>query len=423
MAINPVDITLYNYTNYRGDIRGIEFGVTDWLSLTMIFAMFNAKRWQKRTLYFRSPNEVPMWSYLLLCALTIFTAVVPQFAFFGVTKLLRGYLVFFVALNYLRNEADARYVVTCAVWISIYSFVQVFLDKYYRGVFPPRGSFEHQNSLAAFQNLMNFIIFAALLGDKGKLFAKQNLIYWIGLGGGTLTTLATLSRGAMATMIMGYFIVFMGLVVIKAKPTIKKKKWNAVALMILAALPLLAFLLPPIIDRFQNAPKESAEARHTFNDVAAEVGARDFFGIGLNNYSYVGTTEFADVLGVKDAGGLAHHIYWLSYAELGILGPLLWFLMMAGFVIHIGRTIKRRRHDFEGILALGIMTGFIIAMLVGTLEWMFRQTSMLVTYMMLGGFGLSLGRLRESINIQNKRSQKIRKAVFAYVLKLNQHSR
>lgn len=415
MAINPVDITLFNYTNYRGDIRGIEFGVTDWFTLTMVFAMLKAKRWRKQRLHYRSPNDIVMWLYLLLCTTTIFTALVPQFAFFGVTKLVRGYLLFWIAINFLRNEEDARFIVACIVWISIYSFVQVLLDKYYRGVFPPRGSFEHQNTLAAFQNLMNFIIFAVLLGDRGKLFDRSNLIYWIALGAGTLTTLATLSRGGLATMFLGYLFVFAGLLTIRAKPTIRKKKWRAVGLMILASLPLLSFLLPPIINRFLTAPKESAEARDTFNEVAAEVGGRNFFGVGLNNYSFVGSTEFTEILGVKDAGGLAHHIYWLSYAELGILGPVLWAMMMAGFIFNIGKTIQRRKHDFEGVLGLGIMVGLIIAMFVGTLEWMFRQTQMTLTYLLLAGFGLSLSRLRRTRLDAEAKTRSKRLAIAKYL--------
>ncbi|RMH61407.1 MAG: hypothetical protein D6678_03675, partial [Zetaproteobacteria bacterium] len=34
MSTAPIDLTLFSYTNYRGDIRGIEFGVIDWMYLT-----------------------------------------------------------------------------------------------------------------------------------------------------------------------------------------------------------------------------------------------------------------------------------------------------------------------------------------------------------------------------------------------------
>src|SRR5210317_379321 len=50
MAINPVDVTFFSHTGYRGDIRGIEFGVTDWFTITLIVTMKSAPRWRKRQL-------------------------------------------------------------------------------------------------------------------------------------------------------------------------------------------------------------------------------------------------------------------------------------------------------------------------------------------------------------------------------------
>ena len=87
MAINPVDVTFFSYTAYRGDIRGIEFGVTDWLTITLIVAMLKAPRWRKRRLYTRNPNELWMGLYLAYCVLTVAIALIPQFAVFGATKL------------------------------------------------------------------------------------------------------------------------------------------------------------------------------------------------------------------------------------------------------------------------------------------------------------------------------------------------
>lgn len=195
MAINPVKMTLFSYTLYRGDIRGLEFGVTDWLAITMVVAMHKAPRWQKRTLYTRNPNEVWLALYLAYCLFTISTALIPQFAVFGVSKIIRAYVTFWVAYNFIRSEDDLRFVIWTVVGMTFYSFIQVLLDKYTRGVFPPRGSFDHQNGLATFQNIMNFIIFAVLMQDSEKLFDKRSLIYWAGLGAGVLTSVATLSRG------------------------------------------------------------------------------------------------------------------------------------------------------------------------------------------------------------------------------------
>jgi hypothetical protein len=395
MAINPVDVTFFSHTNYRGDIRGIEFGVADWLIVTLVVTMQVAPRWKRRRLFYRNPNELLMWPYFAFCVASIAWAMVPQFALFGATRLVRGYALFWVAYNWIRDEEDLRFIINCVVALTLYSFWQVLLDKYQRGVFPPRGSFDHQNSLVTFQNVMNFIVFAMLMGDNDKLFDRRNLIYWSALGAGSLTSVATLSRGGMATMVMGYAMMTPILLWLKQPARKRGKKLSALGIMFVGTLPALAVVLPPIIDRFRNAPPESAEARDLFNEVAKEMGDTHFLGIGLNNYSF-GTgfaQQYMDHLPPIDHGGLAHHIYWLHYAELGLIGRTLFVLMMLGFIVILLRFIIKRHDGVERIFATGVLAGFVIAMLIGKLEWNWRQTQLTFTYMMLGGFACSLARV------------------------------
>ena len=409
MTINPVDVTFFSYTNYRGDIRGIEFGVTDWLVITLIVTMQYAPRWRNRRRYYRQPNEVPMALYLGWCILSIGTATIPQFAFFGVTRILRAYALFWVAYNWLRDEDDLRFVVWCVVGLTFYSFWQVLMDKYMRGVFPPRGSFDHQNSLVTFQNILNFIIFAVLLGDTDKVFDRRTLIYWGALGAGALTSVATLSRGGMATMVLGFMLITPVMLWLKQPPRKRGKKFGAIGVMGLAALPALAVVLPQIVKRFETAPEASAHARDLFNEVAQEMGQNHFFGVGLNNYSlgsgYI--PKFRDLLPPIDHGGLAHHIYWLHYAELGIVGVSLWVLMMTSFILILLRFVLRRRDGPERVFAVGVLTAFCIAMLIGTLEWNWRQTQLMLTYMMFGGFACALPRLEKARAREHRRRREL----------------
>lgn len=410
MAINPVDVTLFSYTFYRGDIRGLEFGVTDWLTITMIVTMIKAPRWQKRQLYTRNPNEVWMLLYLIYCAFTIFTAVVPQFAFFGVTKLIRAYMTFWVAYNFIRSEDDLRFILWCVVGVTFYSFTQVLMDKYTRGVFPPRGSFPHQNGLSTFQNMMNYLIFAFLMQDSEKLFDNRTLIYWAALGAGALTTLATLSRGGMATMIMGFGIIVVLSFFLKQKSSKNKKKLSAIGLMLLLSIPALAIVLPPIIERFETAPKESAESRHDANIASENMGKDYFFGVGINNYSFaINYMSYGAHLAPLDRG-IAHHIFWLHYAELGIIGVILYVLLTGTFMWISLRFILKRKDSLERVFAIGVLAAFIINWLIGTLEWNFRIIQITVAYFMLAGFVTSLDRV-ERERIKQEQLKKTRLAM------------
>lgn len=408
MAINPVDVTFFSYTYYRGDIRGIEFGVTDWLTVTIAVAMRFAPRWKHRRVHYRLPNQTLMLLYLGWCVVSIFTATIPQFAFFGVTRLLRAYLLFWVAYNYIRSEEDLRFIVWTVVALTFYSFFEVMLDRYVRGIFPPRGSFPHQNSLVTFQNFMNFIIFAMLLGDTKKLFDRYTLLYWAAFGAGSMTSIATLSRGGMATMVMGYLFLVPIMLFLRQSAGKLVKKLAALTVMFLASLPAVIAVLPQVIERFQTAPEASAHARDVFNELAQRMGDQSFFGVGLNNYSFQGEfTQYKQYLPPIDQGGLAHNIYWLNYAELGPLGPVLWTLMMLGFMLAMLLFILRRDDGVERVFSIGVLTGFVIAMLIGMLEWNWRQTQLMLTYMMFAGLALSMPRLEKRRKTEAKRKRQL----------------
>jgi hypothetical protein len=376
--------------------------------------MLSAPRWRKRRLYTRNPNELWMGLYLGYCIITIATALIPQFALFGVTKLIRAYATFWVAFNFIRSEDDLRFVVWCIVGLTFYSFSQVLMDKYVRGVFPPRGSFDHQNGLATFQNLMNFVIFAVLLQDSDKLFDRRTLVYWAALGAGVLTTVATLSRGGMATMVLGCAMIAVMTFALKQRPTKVKKKVAALGVMLVLSIPALAVVLPEVIKRFETAPEESGESRHVANEASAAMGDDYFLGVGINNYSYaINYLPYGEHLAPLDRG-IAHHIFWLHYAELGIVGVVLYVGMTATFMWIALRFVLRRKDSLERVVAIGVLAGFVINWLIGTLEWNFRTIQITVAYFMLAGFVTSLDRV-ERERVRKEKREKRRLAMWLWM--------
>ena len=405
MVISPIDITLFSYTNYKGWIRGIEFGVIDWLQLTVLYSMMHAPRWQKHKLYFKHDNMIPMALYLGICALTIFTSAVPQFAFFGTMQTIRGFITFWIAYNYIRSEEDLRFIMFCVVAVSIYNFYQVLMDRYVRGIFPPRGAFTHQNSLATFQNYYNYVIFAMLMGDNEKVFDKTNKLYWFGLGAGAFCVLASLSRGALAWMILGFLGTVLISFFLKHRKKKKKKKLKALGLMFLMALPAMAVFIPAIIHRFETAPKNSEEARTNMNHAAGEMGDDFLFGLGLNNYSFgVNNMKYSRWLPPFDRG-VVHSLYYLHYGEMGMPGLVIFLIMTGGFHFVIIRFILKRKDSIERNFAIGCLMIMISTMLVGKLEWNWRQVQMMFPYFMFAGFALSLARVEKDREKHDKKEK------------------
>jgi O-antigen ligase len=276
------------------------------------------------------------------------------------------------------------------------------MDKYILGVYPPRGSFPHQNGLATFQNMMNFIIFAFLMQDSTRLFDRRTLVYWAAFGAGTLTTMSTLSRGGIATFVLGCALIVVLTFFLKQRFTKIKKKFAALGVMFLLSLPILVVVLPEVIKRFETAPVESGESRHAANLASAEMGHDYFFGVGLNNYSYaVNYMPYGQHLAPLDRG-IAHHIFWLHYAELGIIGVVLFVLLTGNFIWIALRFIMKREDSLERVFAIGVLTAFVITWLIGTLEWTFRMIEITLAYFMLAGFVTSLDRVERERILKNR---------------------
>jgi O-antigen ligase len=246
--------------------------------------------------------------------------------------------------------------------------------------------------------------------DSAKLFDKRTIIYWAAFGVGVLTTVSTLSRGGMATVVLGCALIVLLSFVLKQKPDKIKKKFAALGVMFILSIPVLAVVLPEVIKRFETAPVESGESRHAANDASADMGGDYFLGVGLNNYSFaINYLPYGEHLSTLDRG-IAHHIFWLHYAELGLIGLILYILMTGTFMWVALRFILKRKDSMERVFAIGVLTAFIINWLVGTLEWNFRIIQITLAYFMLAGFVTSLDRV-ERERIKKKKIRKRQLAV------------
>jgi hypothetical protein len=396
-----IDINLVSMEAYRGDARGFEFGVTDWMVISLMIVMASSPRWQRKRPELLPPNSVLMLTYLLLAFSSILVAYVPLYAGFGVFKIIRAMAVYWVAYNYLRSEEDFRFFMLVLAAMVGFQFLLVIYGRA-MGIYRASGSTPHSNTLAMYINLMNMLFLSFILGDNSG--GRQRYIYWAALGLGTLIVLATFSRGALALMVLGY-----GLVTLLSffdKPNGHKAK--IIGLMLLLALPVVIKVAPAIIDRFENAPEESELSRHQANDAALAMAASSIMGIGLNNYSYViNHTEFSKFIPFIGDRGIVHNIYLLHASELGWPGLVVFLLMIGNFMWMALRLIALRRHNLVSWTAIGIFAGMTGLWLQSMLEWAFRQTYITVEYFLLAGFLAALPRLDRQIQQRERRRKRL----------------
>jgi len=169
--------------------------------------------------------------------------------------------------------------------------------------------------------------------------------------------------------------------------------------------------MPRIIRRFRNAPKASAETREYFNEAAREMANDRVLGCGINMYSWAlehtdyywyvypdmldltDPEEFRETTQGRSRLGTAHNIYYLMLGETGWPGAVAWVLVCATFYLRAMWGCLTARATLPRALLLGMLCGFALLHVHGTLEWVVRQTQTLYAFLLLSGFMVALTRL------------------------------
>jgi O-antigen ligase len=394
-----IDINFVSMEMYRGDARGFEFGTTDWMVIALAIVMLVSPRWRKRRPKLLPPNGVPMMAYLLLAFCTLFVAAVPLYAAFGLAKIVRAMLVYWVAFNYLRSVRDLRFLILILAAIVSFEFLLVLLQRA-GGTYRAFGSMPHSNTLALYINVINMIFLSFVLNDRAAGWRRA--VYWAALVMGSLIVLATFSRGALVVMVLGYGLV----VALSMRGRFRLPKLRTVALMGVLALALIVKVAPSVIQRFEMAPVNAKLSRLQANEAARAMANSGWLGIGLNNYSYqINETAFAYYIESDIDRGIVHNIYLLHAAEMGWPGLMLFLLMIGNFLWMAVRLVLRRSDDVVRWLAVGLLAGMLTLWLQSLLEWAFRQTYLTIQFFMLAGFLAALPRVLRQQHFQARRAR------------------
>jgi len=381
-----VDINFVSMELYRGDTRGFEFGLTDWMIISLAFIMMLSPRWKARKLQL-PPGTLLLSIYVLIAVISLIEALVPIYAGFGLVKILRGILVFYVAYNYLHDEKQLRFVIYILVAIVAIEFLYV-LEQRLAGMYRAKGTTPHSNTLAGYINMLNMIFFALLLGDS-----KQSKWYWAALAMGSLMVMASFSRGAMSAMIAGYLLV----IILSYKDRIDARKTKILLILALLTLPVALKTGPAIVERFLYAPEEAGESRMLANVAAITMANDHVFGVGLNNYSYaINETLYIRFIDSPVDRGIVHNIFLLHACEMGWIGMIVFLLIKLLFIQRGLQSIGASQSRLAGSFAVGTTVAIIVLTLQGSLEWFFRQTYITIEFFMLAGFLLAVPKVQRN---------------------------
>ncbi|MCJ8344673.1 O-antigen ligase family protein [bacterium] len=387
---SKLSINIISHEWYRGSSRGLEITALDLIIISILLSeLIQSKLFQARL---RINWESLLSSFCLISALlsTVF-AQVPLYAIFSFWKYLRGFVIYLVFRSIFKEEHIKTYVFYFSLMI-LYQTGFVLWQKYFLGIYRVVGTLPHMNSLAMLINIYTLPAFSLALSGFYPVFHTICVLC------GVFIVISTASRGALVCLILGFLIVFF----FKLLWGISVKSWLLLCVFSMVFLIGAYKSSDTLIDRFQNAPKESGETRHGFNDCAKLMGQNFVFGVGLNNFSYMmGHSKYGEkgpdlANGDKD-DGVAHHIYWLTFAEQGFLGLIalvglvLWSLLLAlGIII-------RSKSEINRAFAVGLFASLFTLHFQGFLEWILRQTNVWFLFCVIFGVLSSLSQERKSV--------------------------
>ncbi|MEM1008905.1 MAG: O-antigen ligase family protein [Myxococcota bacterium] len=323
------DINLF-FTPYRGTSFGINIGVIDAVICALLL---------------RHVLQLPMrdalfWLqviFLAWSALGFAIAERPLFVLFEWVKYFKAAGFYLLSRALAQGIDRQKLIVTIRVIFLSVATLQVLMGflQYRRGVYRLNGSFEHSNDLSIVLNLILPFLFLSLFEKHTR---RKTIWIWFCFLGSCACVIMTRSRAGWATMFLGVTSMAFVLLWKNVGSTFKKRpefQWLTVArvvgvLVVLSSLGVAKFL-PNMIRRIQEAPKSSAESRDEHNHHALIMARENVLGVGLNNYVLATVKRFdKDIDGVNTT--VAHHLYYLTAAETGFIGLVI-FLLLPGLLL------------------------------------------------------------------------------------------
>ena len=388
------DINFFAELSYRGITRSMDFTSTDLVVWGLLLFLLVERR--RRGGAWMSPARVGpvspvVWYpslttafvlYLAINAISLMGAGSAKFAAFDMVKIARGFLLFWVAANMIRDDETAKALPACfAAFVLVETGVVVW--DHYTGIWQARATFEHKNLFAFSMNMVLPFLFARALIQK-----RRSLPYLALFLGGAVAVILSRSRTAWGTMVLAGGIV----VALSFLATWKRRADGRISRMVVilgamlvAAIPLGAKLADGVIERWGDSAEASMDFRAINNRIALELASENLLGVGPNNYVKKLDDRIAEDLNPVDRI-VAHNAYLLVAAELGWVGLAVFVAMLLSFA-HLAWRTYRKSQSLAGLyVSVGAFAAIVASMVHGLMEshGFFDRHSYFVWCLMMG---------------------------------------
>lgn len=393
-------INFFSAEWYRGPDRGFEVTLTDLLAVALALGLL-ARSY--RRIVWLPFNTLWLALFFTLATLSAATSTEPFLSSFTLWKMIRVFFLYWCVVNAIRCGADAKAVwwgmVLAAVLVGGLGLKQKYLDGMYR----IQGPFDHSNTIPLYINL--FVPSLLLFGLRSRSGRWDG---WVTVGAMCAALFAVAGTFSRAGAALAVAATISALLIGWRGPRSRRCR-NVTIVMALVIIAGGAVAADSFILRMRNAPLSSARARDEFNRAAAQMAADHTLGVGINTFPAVLSTDpryrgFIEVMQNEEQSGVAHHIYYLTAAETGLIGLVVFMVIMLRFSV---RALPRRPtlSPEDRAMLWGCLIGLGTMHLAGLLEWAFRITP--VTYMFAIIAGLSVALSDRSRVVRGQRDESV----------------
>ncbi|MCA9470231.1 MAG: O-antigen ligase family protein [Nitrospira sp.] len=423
-----VDINFMSHEWYRGSTRGFEFSTSDLLLIVLLGLVlvrhFVSHQNESQTEWL-PVGSIPFLMFIGVAGLSLSKAHYPLFGMFELSKLIKGYLIFW-SIGNLAQGADFRRVAFGSLCLVVIVEVGYGAFQHFSGVYRIQGSLGHPNSYAMYLNMLIPIMLAAALRmpDWRKQFLLLGLV-----AGGAASVIVTFSRGGW----MALFLALVCVCVLSIRQDFSFRNGMVIAIACVLCLGLILKAMPRMIERWTDAPERSLYSRLQMNQAGyLMVSQSPWIGIGINNSAawfadkekeirkntLQGPNMFDFLLGslqlsnekleqeitpvlYVENGVLIHNIYIVTAAETGIVGCALFIFLGIRFLFVSGRLAIQKQTSEMSWWVIGIFCAFLAVYVQGLAEWEMRQTPLWYLFCALAGLLIGQMQLNKYANTQN----------------------
>lgn len=233
------------------------------------------------------------------------------------------------------------------------------------GIFRSRGTFSYDTSLATFQELMLPMLFAHYLSAR-KPWPRR--FYLVCMSFGALGLLLSFTRGAWLGAAFGLLAVL--LLYVRRKYVPRGVVALRLAPLVLVLIVLLVAFHRPLIDRIGGSDSTATiEIRAVLAYVAIDLTLKNpITGVGLNNFSEIAARDYGLVAGYESIRR-AHNIFLLFTSETGVIGCLLFVLLLWFMVLRPLRRVVFADSPFNTPVVVGFSAGLLAALVHNLAAW------------------------------------------------------